>query len=159
MENNLLLVPDGPGSCSSLCAACFREQQCVGNGIRNSGDCHFRKSIVCLHGISPGESITSRNREAHKVLLKMRNRKREARDLTLVNGLTVCFLAEQAAVQKAQEELARQKEVIMAKDKELKVRESFKLFYALPNKSKSNRVVLLSSCEIHRTAAGKELGS
>lgn len=31
------------------------------------------------------------------------------------------FLAEQEAVQKAQEELTKQKEVLMAKDKELKV--------------------------------------
>lgn len=42
--------------------------------------------------------------------------------LDVVGGLTerLC-LAEQEAVQKAQEELAKQKEVIMAKDKELKV--------------------------------------
>lgn len=62
------------------------------------------------------------------------------------------FLAEQEAVRQAQEELAKQKEVIMAKDKELKVRKKLhylKMFHTLPQGSNSNRVVLLSSCDIH----------
>lgn len=44
-------------------------------------------------------------------------------------------------MQKAQEELAKQKEVIMAKDKELKVQKKKKVFSALPNKYNSNNLL------------------
>lgn len=69
--------------------------------------------------------------------------------LILIENL---FLAAQETVRKAQEELAKQKEVIMAKDKELKVRKKLhylKMFHTLPHGSNSNGVVLLSSCVIH----------
>lgn len=71
------------------------------------------------------------------MLQKMRNKQpRGEKGETLVILIDSLFLAEQEAVRKAQEELTKQKEVIMAKDKELKVRKKLhylKMFHTLPN--------------------------